>query len=35
VKTFPGRFFASFAGVGPAQYFEVPEAQQQTPQVKF
>lgn len=35
VKTFPGIFFASWAGVGEAQYFEVPEAQQQAPQVKF
>jgi LemA protein len=35
VKTFPGMFFASWAGVEEAQYFETPQAQQETPQVKF
>jgi LemA protein len=35
VKTFPGRFFASMAGVGPAQYFDIPEAQKEAPAVKF
>lgn len=35
VKTFPGSLFASLAGIKPAEYFDVPEAQQQTPQVKF
>ena len=35
VKTFPGKFFASWAGVGEAQSFEVPSAQQEAPQVKF
>lgn len=35
VKTFPGMFFASWAGVGESQYFEVPEVQQEVPQVKF
>ncbi|MGO9147244.1 MAG: LemA family protein [Desulfomonilia bacterium] len=35
VKTFPGIFFASLAGVKEAQYFNVPEKEKQTPQVKF
>jgi len=35
VKTFPGRFFASWAGVEQARYFEVPDAQQEVPQVSF
>lgn len=35
VKTFPGRFFAAFAGIGAAQYFDIPEAQTQAPAVKF
>ncbi|MRR14606.1 LemA family protein, partial [archaeon] len=35
VKTFPGSLFASLAGIKPAEYFDVPEAQQQAPQVKF
>jgi LemA protein len=34
-RTFFGRFFASFAGVSSAEYYEVPEAEQATPQVKF
>ncbi|MBN2297640.1 MAG: LemA family protein [Deltaproteobacteria bacterium] len=35
VKTFPGKFFASWAGVNEAQYFEVPETQQEVPKVTF
>ncbi|HNY65851.1 MAG TPA: LemA family protein [Deltaproteobacteria bacterium] len=35
VKTFPGRFFASMAGIGEAPYFDIPEAQKETPAVKF
>ncbi len=35
VKTFPGSLFASLAGIKTEEYFNVPEAQQQTPRVKF
>ncbi len=35
IRTFFGRFFASFAGVSKAEYYEVPEGQEATPQVKF
>jgi len=35
IRTFFGRFFASFAGVSSAEYYEVPEAEQGAPQVKF
>lgn len=35
VKTFPGRLFASWAGIGPSEYFNVPDTQQQVPEVKF
>jgi LemA protein len=35
VKTFPGRLFAAMAGIGPAQYFDIPEAQKEVPAVKF
>ncbi len=35
IRTFFGRFFASFAGVSSAEYYEVPEGEQATPQVKF
>ncbi|MFP7756244.1 LemA family protein [Thermodesulfobacteriota bacterium B35] len=34
-RTVFGRFFASLAGVGPAEYFEVPEAEAAAPKVKF
>ncbi len=30
-----GRFFASLAGVGEAAYYEIPDAQKETPTVKF
>lgn len=35
IRTFFGRFFASFAGVSSAEYYEVPEAEKAAPQVKF
>lgn len=35
VKALPGRLFASIAGIGPSEYFNTPEAQEQTPEVKF
>lgn len=34
-RTFFGRFIASFAGVPEAAYYEVPEAEKETPKVKF
>lgn len=34
-RTVFGRFFASLAGVGEAQYYEVPEAEKEAPKVKF
>ena len=30
-----GKFFASLAGVGEAQYYEIPQAEKETPKVKF
>jgi len=35
VRTFYGRFFAALAGVEKADYYEVPEAEQAVPEVKF
>jgi len=35
IRTFFGRFFAAFAGVSSAEYYETPEAEQAAPQVKF
>jgi LemA protein len=35
IRTFFGRFFATFAGVSSAEYYEVPEAEKAVPQVKF
>ncbi|MCD6280943.1 MAG: LemA family protein [Deltaproteobacteria bacterium] len=35
IKSFFGRFFAMWVGVGPAEYFKVPEAQRAVPKVKF
>jgi LemA protein len=35
IRTFFGRFFAGFAGVTSAEYFEVPETEQAVPQVRF
>jgi LemA protein len=34
-RTFYGRFFAALAGVGAAEYYEVPEAEQAVPGVRF
>ena len=34
-RTFFGRFFAALAGVGKAQYYEVPTREKEVPQVKF
>ncbi len=34
-KTFPGRYFAAWAGVEQASYFEVPEAAREVPKVTF
>ena len=35
IRTFFGRFYAMFAGVSSADYYEVPEAEQAVPDVKF
>ncbi|HOJ13350.1 MAG TPA: LemA family protein [Deltaproteobacteria bacterium] len=35
VKTFPGMVFARWAGVSEAQYFDIPEAEKETPKVRF
>jgi LemA protein len=35
IRTFFGRFFAGFAGVTNAEYFEVPDTEQAVPQVRF
>jgi len=35
IRTFFGRFFATFAGVSSAEYYEIPETEQAAPQVKF
>jgi len=35
IRTFFGRFYAMFAGVSKADYFEVPETEQEVPKVKF
>ncbi len=35
IKGIPGRFYAAMAGVSPAQYYEAPQQEQETPQVKF
>jgi LemA protein len=34
-RTFFGRFFATFAGVSSAEYYEIPEAEKEAPKVKF
>jgi LemA protein len=34
-RTVFGRFFASLAGVNEAQYYDVPQAEKETPKVKF
>jgi LemA protein len=35
VRTFFGRFYAMFAGVSNAEYYEIPEAEKAAPKVKF
>ena len=35
IRTFFGRYFASFAGVDKAEYYELPEGQAGVPKVKF
>jgi LemA protein len=35
IRTFFGRFFATFAGVSNAEYYEIPEAEKEAPKVKF
>ena len=35
IRTFFGRFFATFAGVSSAEYFEIPEGEKEVPSVKF
>ena len=35
IRTFFGRFFASFAGVSAGEYYEIPEGEQETPKVQF
>ena len=35
IRTFFGRFYAMFAGVSKAEYYEVPEAEKTVPKVKF
>jgi hypothetical protein len=30
-----GRFFASLAGINEAAYYEIPQAEKETPKVKF
>jgi len=35
VRTFFGRFFATFAGVSNAEYYEIPEGEKAVPGVKF
>ena len=35
IRTFFGRFFAAFASVSKAEYYEIPEAEKAVPKVKF
>ena len=35
IRTFFGRLYALLAGVSPAQYYEIPEAEKEAPKVKF
>jgi LemA protein len=35
IRTFYGRFFATFAGVDKAEYYELPEGEAEVPKVKF
>jgi len=34
-RTFTGRIFAAIAGVSKAEYYNIPEAQKEVPQVSF
>lgn len=34
-RSFMGRFVAAFAGVGEAQYYEIPQTEKEAPKVKF
>jgi LemA protein len=35
IRTFTGRLYALLAGVSPAEYYEIPEAEKEAPKVKF
>jgi len=35
IRTFFGRFFGVMAGISNAEYYEIPEAEKETPKVKF
>ncbi len=35
IRTFFGRFFAALAGITAAEYYEIPEAEKERPEVKF
>ncbi len=35
IRTFFGRLVALYAGIGAAEYYQVPDSEQQTPKVKF
>lgn len=35
IRTFFGRFFATFAGVSNAEYYEIPDTEKEVPKVKF
>lgn len=35
IRTFMGRFFATFAGIAKAEYYEIPETEKEVPIVKF
>ena len=35
IRTFFGRFFAAFAGITSAEYYEIPEGEKEAPRVKF
>ena len=35
IRTFFGRFFAAFAGVSKAEYYDIPETEKEAPKVKF
>jgi len=35
IRTFFGRFFASFTGISAAEYYEIPDAEKEAPKVQF